>query len=299
MDDLEFTTAIHPLDKDKSEKSKRQCVLIVMSGPTTGQTIYLETKDKWSVGRATESDIVFPDASVSRNHCQVRFDPPKNWVIEDLQSSNGTWINGEKIESSVLRSNDKIQIGSNIILKFVLQDEVEDAFQRELYESATKDALTGLWTKRHFLEHLETEFNYHRRVKKPLSVIMCDLDHFKKINDNYGHLGGDLVLKELGGMILNVLRRGDSVGRYGGEEIIFFLRETPLPGAKVFSERLRMLVENHPFIFEGKKIPATISIGVATCTEDNYSTMHELIKAADEFLYKAKQTGRNKVVALH
>ena len=124
---------------------------------------------------------------------------------------------------------------------------------------------------------------------------MGDLDHFKKINDTYGHLAGDYVIKELGSQILSCLRKGDVVGRYGGEEIIFLLRETPLRGAHTFAEKMRKLIENHPFIYEGKKIPVTISLGLASFTMDNYKSTSEFIKVADDFLYKAKQSGRNKV----
>ncbi len=296
-DDLDNTTAIASIDQNEEAKAKRQAVLIVMTGPTTGQTIYLESKDLWAIGRGTTCDLVLQEASVSRNHCQISFREGK-WFLQDLKSSNGTWINGERIDERMLTSGDKVQLGSQIIVKFVLQDELEAQFQRELYESATKDSLTGLYSKRYFSDQLDIEFNFHRRTKKPLSVLVCDLDHFKKVNDTYGHLGGDMVLRDMGRLVGNILRKGDLAGRYGGEEFIFLLRETPLPGAVTFADRVRKIVETHPFVFESKKIPVTISIGVATFTEGNYDTMTELIKAADEFLYKAKQGGRNQVVSL-
>lgn len=297
-DELDHTTAIRHLDDDSSKNSKRQAVLVVMTGPTTGQTIYLETKDVWHLGRSNQIDITFQDASVSRNHCKISFSSPDQWSAEDLGSSNGTWVNGEKIDRRVLQSGDRIQLGSVVIVKFMLQDELEATFQRELYESATKDALTGLYSKRFFMDQLDVEFNFHKRTKKPLSVVVCDLDFFKKINDTYGHLAGDKVLHETGRLFLNILRKGDLVGRYGGEEIVFFLRETPLPGAKVFAERLRKLIETHIYMYESKKIPVTASFGVATLTNDNYKDVAELIKVADEFLYKAKQSGRNRVECL-
>jgi diguanylate cyclase (GGDEF)-like protein len=127
---------------------------------------------------------------------------------------------------------------------------------------------------------------------------MADVDFFKKVNDTYGHMAGDHILREMGRLMMGILRKGDLGGRYGGEEVIFFLRETPLPGAVSFAERVRKIVESHPFIHEGKKIPITISMGVATSVGDNFSSPDSLIKAADEFLYKAKQSGRNRVVSL-
>ncbi len=294
--DSDLTTAITKLDGSHELQTQRLAVLLVMTGPSTGQTIYLETKDHWVIGRGTGCDIVLQENSVSRQHCDVIFDPKGHWLVKDLKSSNGTWVNGQKISKHVLESGDKIQLGSSIIVKFVLQDELEAAFQKELYESATRDSLTGLCSKRFLMEQLDVEFNFHRRTKKPLSVIMCDIDFFKKINDTHGHPGGDQVLKELGQLILQILRKGDLAGRYGGEEIIFLLRETPLSGALVFAERVRKLVESHPFVYEGKKISVTVSMGMATVLQDNYSSPDLLIKAADDFLYKAKQAGRNRVV---
>ena len=294
--DIDLTTAITKLPSQSETNPQRHAVLMVLSGPSTGQTIYLETKDRWILGRGTACDVVLQENSVSRQHCELTFEPNGMWSAKDLDSSNGTWINGQKISRQALQSGDKVQLGSQIIVKFILQDELEAAFQKELYESATRDSLTGLCTKRFFMEQLDVEFNFHRRMKKPLSIIMCDIDFFKRINDTYGHLGGDYVLKELGRQIGIVLRKGDLAGRYGGEEIIFFLRETPLAGALSFAERIRKIIESHSFTFEAKKIAVTVSMGIATVLQENYSSPQQLIQAADEYLYKAKQSGRNRVV---
>jgi len=297
-DDHDQTTTIAPLKEDNFGQKTKHAVLIVMTGPTAGQTINLEARDHWELGRSTDADIVLQESSVSRNHCRLHFLGKDEWKAEDLKSSNGTFLNGERITESILANGDRLQLGSATVLKFVLQDEQEVAFQKELYESATKDSLTGLFSKRYFLEHLDVEFNFHRRTNKPLSIVMSDIDHFKKVNDTYGHLAGDFVLKEIGRILLNVLRRGDVGGRYGGEEMVFLLRETPLLGARTFSERLRVLIESHSFIYEGKKIPVTISLGAATFTQENHKTPGELIKSADAFLYKAKKAGRNRSYCL-
>jgi len=299
QDDHDQTTAISPLISEELQGKKKHVSLIVMTGPTAGQTVKLDTKEHWKLGRATENDIVLQEASVSREHCQIHFLGRDEWQLEDLGSSNGTFVNSEKVESKVsLQNGDRIQMGSGSILKFVLQDELEMAFQKELYESATKDALTGLYSKRYFLEQLEVEFNFHQRTQKPLSLVIGDIDHFKVINDTYGHIAGDYVLKEVGRIFLNILRKGDVAGRYGGEEVLFLLRETPLPGAKTFAERIRLLIENHSFIFEGKKIPITLSLGAATFVQNNFKTTTELIQSADSFLYKAKNAGRNRTYCL-
>ncbi len=291
-------TAIRVLKPRTDGDRKRQAVLLVMSGPTTGQTIHLDQKETWKIGRSLDCDIVFQEDSVSRNHCRFFLSADGQWVIEDNASANGTWIDGQRTASFILQGGEKIQLGSVIVIKFVLQDEIEAAFQKELYESATRDALTGLGSKRYFVEHLQIEFTYHRRTQRPLSIVMLDLDHFKKINDTYGHPAGDLILTHVGGLLNNVMRTGDAVGRYGGEEIIFLLRDTPLQGAKTFAERLRELIQGHIFIYQNQKIPVTASFGAATYTHQNYKTPEELIKAADQFLYKAKKEGRNRVLCL-
>lgn len=298
MEDHDQTTTIANLVENSESEQNKQAVLIVMTGPTSGQTIHLEAKDSWILGRSTESDIIFQEASVSRSHCELRYTGKDSWEAIDLNSSNGTWINGDRIDKKSLESGDKLQLGSSIIVKFVYQDELEAAFQRELYESATKDALTGLFSKRYFNEQLDVEFNYHKRTGKPLSVVLADIDHFKKINDTYGHIAGDFILKETGRIILNVLRKGDVAGRYGGEEMIFLLRETPLQGARIFAERLRQLIAGHAFIMDGKKISVTISLGCATFTQGNYGSPLELVKSADQFLYQAKKAGRNRTCCL-
>lgn len=291
-------TTIKFLRPEQNDSRKKQAVLLIMTGPTTGQTVYLEQKSLWKLGRSVDADLVLQDESVSRQHCQISKLDNQRWILQDLKSANGTWINGEKISRFELRANDKIQLGSSIILKFVLQDEIEASFQRELYESATRDALTNLHSKRFFLEQLDIEFNFHRRIDKPLSLVLLDIDHFKAINDTHGHPAGDFVLKQMGGLFTSILRKGDLCGRYGGEEIIFSLRDTALEGARIFAERLRKIIENHHFFFEEKKIPVTASFGVATYEKQNYKNTFEMIKAADQLLYVAKRAGRNQVAHL-
>jgi diguanylate cyclase (GGDEF)-like protein len=291
-----MTTSIASISGDFP--TDHQAVLIVLTGPSAGKNIQLEAKKEWTLGRATECDLVFQEASISRNHCSLVQMEDENWKIIDPGSSNGTWINGEKISEHILQGGDKIQLGSSTILKYVFQDEFESNFQKELYESATRDGLTGLASKRYFSEQLAIEFDFHRRTNKPLSLVLADIDFFKKTNDTFGHLAGDAILKELGLILNNLLRKGDMAGRYGGEEMIFLLRETPLTGAKTFADRVRQVVETHSFTFEGKKIPTTLSLGIATLQSDSFKSPKELIKKADEYLYRAKKAGRNRVYCL-
>jgi two-component system cell cycle response regulator len=280
-----------------SGDKKKQAALLVLKGPMTGRTIYLETKTEWKVGRSPDADIVFLDDSISRFHFQAVYRDEK-WMLEDLNSVNGTFVNGERVTTVLLQGNEKVQLGSELLLKFVLQDEIEAAFQKELYDSATKDSLTGLDSKRYFLERLEMDFIHHGRTGQPLSIVLLDLDHFKRINDTRGHLAGDSILSQMGALLLKILRKGDSLGRYGGEELVFALRDTPLAGAATFAERLRTLVEEHKFVYENVRVLLTASFGVATYFDENFADTATLLKAADLCLYQAKRTGRNKVITL-
>lgn len=156
------------------------------------------------------------------------------------------------------------------------------------------DPLTGALNKRGIGDFLEAEVGYARRTKTPLSLIFLDIDFFKRINDEIGHLAGDAILKELVSRLKWTLRRYDKIGRFGGEEFLVVLRSTDLKGAEIVANRLRAVVANKPFMYEGREIPATVSLGVAERlpTEMAFS----LIGAADDAMRQAKQEGRNRVV---
>ncbi len=163
------------------------------------------------------------------------------------------------------------------------------------YLSVT-DGLTGLYNRRHFEINIEREFLRVRRYKAELSLAMIDIDHFKNINDTYGHQFGDFVLREISDIIVESFRKTDMIYRYGGEEIAVVLTETSLENATIPLERLREKISQHDFVYNGQKIRATISIGVSQFTTET-KNQQELIKCSDSALYKAKQDGRNKLVA--
>ena len=181
------------------------------------------------------------------------------------------------------------------IFKYLSGNVIENLYYEEIHRMAITDGLTNLFNKRYFLETLEKETARARRYHRPLSLIMIDLDHFKNVNDTYGHLAGDHILKELGELLRSRIRREEIVVRYGGEELAILLPETGKDGAMKVAEQMRKRVEDHTFIFAGKKITITISAGVAELIETNYD-FNGFIDVADERLYAAKKGGRNKVV---
>jgi two-component system cell cycle response regulator len=206
-----------------------------------------------------------------------------------------TFCNGERVEARVLKDGDKIQIGTTTIIKFSFQDSLEEEFLRHQYDSATRDPLTHCYNKRFFLDRLPNELAFAKRHNKPLSLAMIDIDHFKKINDSYGHPAGDLVLRMLGSVLQKSLRAEDTIVRFGGEEFALIMQETPGPKALLAAERIRRLVAETPFIYEEKEIRATVSIGIATWPAEGLDSMQDLVRAADANLYKAKHAGRNRI----
>jgi two-component system, cell cycle response regulator len=273
----------------------RSACFVVIAGKHTG-AMYKLDKGEFLIGRGKEASIRIDDEGVSRLHSKIVRHPEGIVAIVDLKSTNGTFCNGERIDSHVLQDGDRIQIGTTTIIKFSLQDSLEEDFQRHQYESATRDPLTNCYNKSYFLERLPSEFAFAKRHDKPVSLAMMDIDRFKKINDSYGHLTGDFVLRKIGKMLQERLRADDFLARYGGEEFALIMRESPKQNALQTAERIRKLVETNPFKHEGKKIAVTISIGVATWPADCIDSGQDLVKAADANLYSAKRRGRNKVV---
>jgi diguanylate cyclase (GGDEF)-like protein len=217
-------------------------------------------------------------------------------TIEDLQSSNGTFVNNERITSKELEDGDKIRLGNTTVLKFSYHDLLDESFQQQMYDAAQRDSLTRAFNKRYFMDRLETEIAYARRHKQSLSLVMFDVDFFKRVNDTYGHLAGDHVLARLARLATSTVRMEDVFARYGGEEFAILCRGVELANAGILAERLRALVAAHGFEHDGNKLPVTISAGVAAYPEVDAKNSTELIAAADEALYEAKRTGRNRVI---
>jgi len=164
-----------------------------------------------------------------------------------------------------------------------------------LEQLSTTDPLTGLRNRRYLTEVLSVEFLRAKRYHTPLSVVMADIDHFKTVNDRYGHAVGDSVLEAVGGILRRRLRGSDYGGRYGGEEFLMVLANSEAEGAAVFAERLRQEVEATELGAEsGSSISVTVSVGVATLAQD-HQTPGDLVSHADEAMYRAKQAGRNRV----
>jgi diguanylate cyclase (GGDEF)-like protein len=270
----------------------RTAYLIMINGRHVGKMYKIDT-DKIVLGRAPDVDVKIDDEGVSRRHAIIRYEGD-NLVVRDNNSTNGVFVNGTKVDGYILREGDRVQIGSNTILKFDYADEVETQAQERMWREANCDALTGAFKKRYFMEQLETEFAYHFRHLQDLSLMFFDIDHFKKLNDNYGHLAGDQALREFAGIVAEMLRTEDLFARYGGEEFVILLRDTNAENSFLIAERVRRKIEQNRFMWEGERLPVTTSVGVSTLHQQNYPDPQALVQAADEFLYRAKRGGRNR-----
>ena len=289
-------TRITNLTSLESElRARRQQVaayLVVLQGHNVGEMHKIE--GEIIIGRAGSAKFRLNDDGISRRHCRV-ISVGGQVIIEDLGSANGTLVNGELVQHHALKEGDKIRLGSTTTLKFTYQDKLDESFQQQMIDAALRDGLTRTYNKKFFQDRLETEFAYARRHKTMLSLVMYDVDYFKRVNDTYGHLAGDAVLVHLARITQATIRTEDVLARYGGEEFAIICRGTPLVNAGVLGERLRARVEVENFDYQGTRLPVTISVGVAALPEANVATPSELVRDADSALYEAKKSGRNRV----
>lgn len=281
----------------KSFRTRRRATLMAMAGSVAGDVFRLE-KDRTSIGRSKAADIVLADEGVSRIHCVIVRRGDGAWAFEDHRSTNGTIINGVTKLAGDLAPGDRIQVGAEAVLQFGFFDDAEEELAKKMYEGATRDPLTRALNRRHFFERLGAEVSYATRHNDALAAIVFDVDHFKSINDSYGHAGGDAVLREIGATVGGLLRNEDIFARHGGEEFVVVARGLSLKEGAKLAERVRKTIQDKKLVFEGKRFCVTVSAGVAELREvKTGSHAEELLRLADARLYRAKQAGRNCVFA--
>lgn len=284
----------------------RRPVLVALGGDLLATSIPLERAEV-TLGRAFDADVRLNDARASRLHACVTTEVDANsgqttFKIRDLKSTNGTLVNGRAITEAVLAHGDKILIGSQLF-RFELLDEIDRAFQQQIQRLLGHDELTGLLTSKSFFTELSREAAHAEQAAQPFCVLMMDLDYFKAVNDNHGHLVGNRTLQEVGTIIKAALRSGDVAARFGGEEFAAFLLDADYLQGLVAAERVRRGIEQA--VFSGSPEAAnpdaprfhlTISIGVACFPEDTRDPIR-LVELADSALYRAKRNGRNVTCA--
>jgi len=286
---------------------ERHPALVFLRGELLAAPIPLE-RDEVTLGRALEADVRVNDARASRMHARITVerDPDSDetrYRITDLGSTNGTLLNGEPVAEAYLQDGDKVMVGEQL-LRFDLLDDIDREYQRQIHRLLAHDELTGLLTSKSFFSELRREAARAETEVRPFCVLMMDLDHFKLVNDTHGHLVGSQTLEEVGTLITNALRAGDVAARFGGEEFAAFLLNADCAQGLVAAERVRAAIESHHFAASrrgathetGEILRITISVGVAAFPEDARDPI-ELVELADTALYRAKNLGRNRVVA--
>lgn len=279
-------------------RNKRtRAVLTIAQGAEAGRVLSLATGSLVTLGRVPECSFAFDDPSLSREHARVLL-VGTEWMLKDASSTNGTFVNDTRITAATtLRDGDRVQLGSGTMLRFALVDEAEETALKKVYEAASRDGLTGVFNRKSLEERIAGELEFARRHGTELSVIMCDVDFFKKVNDTHGHIAGDAVLKEVARRLQAALRAEDVLARYGGEEFVVLSRGIPVAVAVELAERLRMTLAAAPVPFGDLQIPITASMGVASLAQVGLDAdKAKLVGAADARLYQAKQAGRNRVV---
>jgi len=278
---------------ETTDSSGSAAYLIEISGSNMGKMHKIKRKGKFVIGRSGKVDLEIKEQVISREHAKI---VEKNGKVTlfDL-STNGTFVNNKKVKKKDLKDGDKIQLGATTILKFTYQDNLDKYYHQRLYDLSVKDALTEVYSKQYYSDSIGGEFAYHKRHKVPLSLVLFDIDDFKSINDTRGHLAGDYVLKEVTKLIKNNIRQENLIARYGGDEFVIVCRGCDPGGALTIAERMRKIVSDKKLKFDDKEFSVTLSVGFATFYDDNFSSHEDLFNRADNYLYKSKTAGKNRV----
>lgn len=273
---------------------RSEAALTVLRGELPGALFPLRAEEV-VIGRDTDVAISLPDHNLSRQHARVlrRGDV---YTVEDLGSTNGTFVDGARVLGTcVLEDGCRVHLGSRTVLHFRLYDAVELEAACASYALTVRDPLTGVYNRRYLQERLSSEAAYCRRHCTPLSLIMLDIDHFKRINDQFGHGVGDDALCALAKILSDLTRREDVLARYGGEEFALVVRGIGRQEVLALAERIRREVASRRLPVGTGSVSFTVSVGIAHCEDGSDSEAQLLLEVADRALYAAKDAGRNLV----
>ncbi|HEX9082192.1 MAG TPA: GGDEF domain-containing protein [Holophagaceae bacterium] len=280
------------------DPSGREWALVRYIGHPIGELIPVPASGL-TIGRSQENLLWLDEPEVSRRHARLDVSPDgERMELRDLGSTNGLYVNGRKVDAQaspvLVRSGDVLRVGGHAF-KVKRLDPLERQYHQAVMAQTTVDPLTGVSNRATVLHQLEKHHELARRHHRPLTVILADLDHFKQINDTYGHAAGDQVLRTFGGLLTGRLRGSDHVGRLGGEEFLMVLPETPASMALHVAEKLRRALEDEIIEFHQQGLRVTCSLGLAEMTVADVNG-GDLLARADAALYRAKAEGRNRSV---
>ncbi len=268
---------------------------IVHTSDTLTDTVYWLSADKeLKIGRAPENDLCIRDQSVSQRHARVVVTPAGAVFVEDLGSTNGTYVNGEKVVRHALWDGDKVHIGPRHMLKFCYQVNAAPEAAGSGEADATRDALTGVYVRQYLLMRIEKDFIRAKMRHQDLALLMFDVDSFDEIKETHGPDAGDMVLREVAKVVSSVLRREDIFARYDNHTFVVLLRNLTEAAVVVLAQRIGRVVKYHPFLHEGKNIRVTVSLGIGTITSNMKNAM-DLISEVQAYLEKARRAGRDTI----
>jgi diguanylate cyclase (GGDEF)-like protein len=276
--------------------SPARAFLTVMSGLDAGRVLAVDHDDT-VIGRDPEAHLWVSDPAVSWRHARLVRDDGGGLVLHDLGSTNGTFVDGQRVERRwPLHAGARIQLGPSFLLRFTIGDAHEESFQRVLYESSVRDALTGVFNRRYFDQRLASELAHAHRSDGALAVLLADIDRFKELNDQHGHQVGDDILCELARQLGRIVRAEDVVARWGGNEFAVMARDATADAAEQLAERLRGAARAVRVFANGVAVSTSVSVGVVTLAEiEPDEGPGELVARADDRLYVAKLAGRDCV----
>jgi len=294
IDSDTFRDEAEELSESVARGPRSEAALTVLRGENVGALYPLDGEDM-VIGRSSEVAVALPDSSLSRMHARILRDG-SCFTIEDLGSTNGTFIDGDRLDTPrTLEDGCRIHLGSRTVLHFRLHDAVELEAARQTYALSVRDPLTGLFNRRHLQERLWSEAAFARRHRTSLSLILLDIDHFKRINDEHGHAAGDAALCVLAKALTALTRQEDVLARYGGEEFALIARGIDRENTLALAERMRSTAQAQRMPAPYGEVAFTVSIGVACSEPGSEPEGQELFEAADRALYAAKDAGRNNV----
>jgi len=269
-------------------------LITVLTGPEKGAAFSF-TAVEATIGRSEDAEISIPDMGLSRIHAKISR-KPGGYYLEDVGSTNGTFVDDVRIEQAVrLHPGARFRLGQRTVLTMTLHDELEVEAALSMRQAAMKDRLTGVYNRGVFDDRLAAELAFSNRHGAPLSLLLFDVDHFKRFNDKHGHQAGDAVLVAVSEQVQKTVRTEDILARYGGEEFAVIARDTPADRALILGERIRRAIERTEVLYEGMKLAVTASIGAATLDRETQYDLEGFVAAADRSLYEAKGAGRNCV----
>ena len=272
------------------------CVSVtVISGPRTGLTFVIKPNSGLTLGRSPDADIQIIDTGISRKHIHMHF-VDETVFVEDLDSANGTYVNGEQLRREMeIRNGDQISIGVSTVLKFSLSNQLDAEYQDHIQEQLSRDTLTNAYNRKAFTQCLNRLYITAKQDFAPICLLMVDVDHFKTVNDTYGHQVGDNILKHVAQSLFKSVRGADYVCRYGGDEFSIVCPNIDSLRGLQLAEKIRTNVESLRFKVNNKQINVTISIGISNYPENQIQCVSQFIAYADKAMYKAKRNGRNQI----